>query len=302
MKRYWLGLAAAVVALLFTGHFRSLARPPHQAVWLPAQDVVVRTVTAGAGDTTVILLHGYAESLMAFRPMFDRLAQNYRVVALDLPGFGVSDKPESGPYDLASYVARLTHLLESHSEGPTVVVGHSMGGEVAAALALALPDKVVAAVLIAPAGYGLSPAFASLTRDNPDVLSWVNSLVGLVLPVHDPRWLAEPEALSEYDPVLDPAYRHSLSQVLAEFDFAGLRGRLGEIRQPVLLIWGKRDPTIPLEFGEEMARDLPCVTMLTVQRTLHRPHQTEPGLVASAIEEFLKEPGCGPDRSSGNGD
>ncbi len=286
-----LGLVAAAAGLLFTSSLRPSAVPRHLALWLPAGDVDVRTVTAGSGAETVVLLHGYAESLMAFRSVFDRLSLNHRVMALDLPGFGASDKPE-GTYDLESYVSRLSDLLDHQTEGPLVLVGHSMGGEVAAALALARPQRVASLVLIAAAGYGLSPAFEALADDGGDGLGWVNSLVGLLLPLHDPIWLEEPGEVADYDPVLDPRYRRSLTRVLEDFDFAALRGRLDRVKQPVLLIWGRRDPTIPYELGLAMAEDLPCATMVTVERTLHRPHQTEPGLVAAAIEDFLRQPEC----------
>src|SRR5690348_4817457 len=131
------------------------ARPPHHAIWLSAGDTRVRAVRAGAGDTTVVFIHGYSESLLSFRGPFDRLADRYQVVALDVPGFGLSDKP-TGPYDLATQTARLVAFLDSNTTGPVVLVGHSMGGELAASVALRRPARVVALALISPAGFGLS--------------------------------------------------------------------------------------------------------------------------------------------------
>src|SRR5207248_8172184 len=125
----------------------------NRAEWLDAGDTRVRAVRAGAGDTTVLLLHGFAESLFTWRSILDPLARTYRVVALDLPGFGGSEKPDV-PYTLDAMTERLSRFLDRWTQGSVVVIGQSMGGALAAALALRRPDRVVAVVLIAPAGAG----------------------------------------------------------------------------------------------------------------------------------------------------
>ena len=288
----WLVIASLLAGLIVLLDRRSTDRPPHEAEWLSADDVMVRTVRAGTGDTTILMFHGYAESLMAFQPMFDRLAAGTRVVAVDLPGFGLSDKPQTS-YDLASYLRRMTAFIDRHvpPPGAIVLVGHSMGGEVAAAVALERPDRVVGLVLIASAGWGLSPATMSVVSEGADVVGWINAVFGgLVVPLHDSEWLAEPAERRRYDPLLDPAFRAASAQVLNEFDFAALRTRFGDIRQPTLLIWGERDPTIPFAFGEAMDDAIECSRMITIRRTMHRPHQTEPDIVAEAIEHFLDDP------------
>ncbi len=288
-KRWWLALPL-LAGMVFLLDWNSSEPSPHVAERFQAEDLFLRGVRAGVGDTTLLLLHGYAESLMAYRPMFDGLAARTHVVAVDLPGFGLSDKPTSG-YHLQAYVDRMSAFMDRYLPGPVVVVGHSMGGEIAAALALDRPDRVVGVVLIASAGYGLSSTATVITRDGAEVLGWVNAAVGeLVVPLHDPAWMAEPEEWQNYDPLLDPRFRSASAQVLREFDFAALQSRFHEIRQPTLIIWGKRDPTIPLAYGEAMAEAIGCSRMIQVNRTLHRPHQTEPGLVTDAILQFLDDP------------
>src|SRR5882672_311101 len=174
----------------------------HQAEWLRADDISLRTVRAGRGDTTLLLLHGYGESLMSYRAIFDLLAARYRVVAVDLPGFALSDKP-APPYDLASYQRRLGDFLARWTSGPVVVVGHSMGGELAAALALDHPDRVVAAVLLSPSGYGLSPTVTDAKNLDTDLRGWVATILSTALPPQDPAWLAEPPDRAGYVPASD---------------------------------------------------------------------------------------------------
>lgn len=267
-------------------------RPAHRAEWLTAGDGLVRAVRAGRGDTTLLFLHGFSESLLSFRGPFDRLAGRYRVVAIDIPGFGVSDKPD-GPYDLAAQTARLTDFLDRYTTGPVVVVGHSMGGELAVSLALRRPARVVALALISPAGYGLSKRLDSLTPGTIGVLGWAGALATTgILPVHDPEWLAEPADRAAYAPAADPAYRHALEATLQSFDFAALRDSFARVRQPTLLIWGRLDPTIPFALGESIAVKLPCRRFVPLDATLHRPQQTDPDTVSSLLLDFLRDPRC----------
>jgi len=266
--------------------------PPHRAEWLHAKDVTLRAVRAGEGEPTLLLLHGYAESLLAYQPILDRLARHNAVLAVDLPGFGLSDKPDTG-YTLEDFVARIEAVLDEDISGPVVVVGHSMGGEIAAALALARPDRVTGLVLIDAAGYGLSPAFTTVVEEGSGALGWINAAIGVVLPLHDPGWLEESPEHAAYDPLTDPRYRAASTQVLRAFDFAALRTSFQDIRQATLLIWGANDPTVPLAFGEAIHDLVPCSRLVVLPRMLHRPHQTSPDTVAFEIERFMGDPpGC----------
>lgn len=268
------------------------ARPTHRAEWLEAGDTKLRTVRAGRGDTTLLFLHGYSESLLSFRGPFDQLAAHYRVVAVDVPGFGLSDKP-AGPYDLATQTTRLTAFLDRWTTGPVVVVGHSMGGELATSLALRRPARVVALVLISPAGFGLSKRLDSLAPGTIGVIGWAGALATTgVLPVHDLEWLAEPADLAGYAPAADPAYRHALEATLQQFDFGALRDSFSAVRQPTLLIWGRLDPTIPFALGESIAVHLPCRQFVPLDATLHRPQQTDPDTVTALTLDFLRDPRC----------
>jgi pimeloyl-ACP methyl ester carboxylesterase len=251
----------------------------------------LRVLEAGHGDTTLVLLHGYGESLLAWRLVLDRFTRHYRVIALDLPGFGLSDKPDVA-YDYPAYQRWIGDFLADHTKGPVVVVGHSMGGQIAAGLALDHPDRVVAAILIDPAGAGINTLLTDTGGIASPSTQWVASAISFVLPVHDSAWLAEPRGASDYEPSADSNTTRAARRVLEQFDFAALQHRFGELKQPVLLIWGEQDPTIPLSIGERIAAALPCRRFVPLV-TLHRPHQTLPDTVAAEMESFLAPTGCG---------
>jgi pimeloyl-ACP methyl ester carboxylesterase len=265
--------------------------PAHQAEWVEVDGLRLRALEAGRGDTTLLFLHGYGESLLSWRLILDRFTRHYRVVAVDLPGFGLSDKPDT-TYTQADYARWLGDFVTTRTTGPVVVIGHSMGGQVAATLALEHPDRVVAAVLIATAGRGLNTMLTDTGGIASASMHWVASAIGYVLPVHDSAWLREPPGAETYEPAGDSALARAGRRVLEDFDFSALRDRFPQIRQPVLLIWGRQDPTIPLSIGTEIATALPC-RQFTPLLALHRPHQTAPDTVSALILDFLHHPGCG---------
>jgi len=289
----WL-LIAPLLALLWALRDRPRPRPLHQAEWLDAGGVLVRTVRAGEGDTTFLLLHGYGESLTTWRAVFDPLTRSGKVVAIDLPGFGGSAKPDV-PYSLPAMTERLSRFLDRWTSGPVVLVGHSMGGELAAALALARPDRVKLLVLIAPAGFriGLGGIAGSMTPGKARTIGRYLALRSFVTPIHDPDWLGEPDSSANYDQTGDSSYSRAAARVLQDFDFTALRSRFRDLIQPTLLIWGGLDPVVPFSAGDTLSRTIPCVRYLPLPKAFHRPHVEIPDTVIGAIRGFLAGPrGC----------
>jgi pimeloyl-ACP methyl ester carboxylesterase len=165
-----------------------------------------------------------------------------------------------------------------------------MGGQLAAAMALEHPGRVVAAVLIAPAGAGLQPFLTDTAGVAPFATRWAAGAIAFVFPVHDSAWLRETDDGPAQ--VFGDSASVAARRVLAEFDFKALADRFQDLHQPVLLIWGRQDPTIPFEIGKRIADSLPCRRFVHLP-TLHRPHQTLPDTVAAEMMAFLHRPECG---------
>ena len=290
---WWIALP--LLAGLWVLLDRPPPRPPHRAEWLDAGGTLVRTVRAGQGDTTILLIHGFGESLTTWRAVFDPLAGWAKVVAIDLPGFGASQKPDT-LYSLPELTERLSRFIDRWIQGPLVVMGHSMGGELAASLALARPDRVGLVVLVAPAGYRIGLGWIIDTM-YPRKAATVGRYLGLrsfITPIHDPGWLAEPDSLANYDLTGDPKYERAAARVLQEFDFVGLRDRFRDISQPTLLVWGGNDPVIPFAAGDSIARLIPCVRFVPLATAFHRPHAEVPDTFLAIVRDFLANPQCEP--------
>jgi len=285
--RWWIVAGLLVLPLVFLLDRTRQGEERYQAEWLRSGDVHLRVLRTGTGDTTLLLLHGYGESLLAFRGLIAPLAQRFSVVAVDLPGSGLSEKP-GGSYALEPMVARLGQALDQWIHGPVVVIGHSMGGEVAAALAIARPDRIVKAVLIAPAGYGLGMGLTDepFSSQQQTMAAWSLKARELLVPVEDEQWIANPPDMPE-GARSDSASRRASAAYLQDFDFTALRGRFGELKQPTLLIWGRLDPLIPIEIGLRIAAELPRERFVEIGNAWHRPHVEQPVRVAAEILDFL---------------
>ncbi len=292
-RSLWWVLVPALLGLAVMLDRPRTSRPVHQAEWLDAAGVPLRTLRAGRGDTTLFLIHGFGESLFTWRALVDPLAARYRVVAVDLPGFGGSGKPDA-PYLVDSMTARLSGFLDRWTHGPVIVVGHSMGGQLAASLALSRPDRIAAAVLIAPAGYGLGLAGIAdtISPEKATAIGWYLASRAMLLPEHDDEWLGEPDSAAAYSLMTDPRYRRAAARILDDFDFRSLRTRFAEIRQPVLLIWGTLDPVIPYPLADSVLALLPCGRMAALSGALHRPQVETPDTVTSLILNFSGHPSC----------
>lgn len=301
MRRLLRRIATAFVAamLLWIGLDEPVgSRPRHQARWVEADGIYSRALFAGQGDTTLVFLHGFGESLLSWRALLDQFTGRYRVLALDLPGFGVTTAPGFA-YDYPSYRQWLALVMARYTRGPLVLVGHSMGGQLVAGYALDHPERVVAAVLLAPAGAGINPIFADTTSVAGPAAEWVTSAFSFVVPVHDTTWLREPPPDSSIR--ISEAPGEATPMVMQRFDFAALEHRLGQLRQPVLLIWGRQDPTIPFAIGKRIAAVLPCRRFVPLF-ALHRPHQTLPDTVVAEMRLFLRKGGCRQDGRTANGE
>ena len=255
-------------------------------------DLRLRFVRAGAG-TPVVLLHGYGESILSWQGVFDRLARDAEVIALDLPGFGLSSKPASG-YTADSMATVVSEFLDRLDLRRVVLVGHSLGGVVATAMAVRDPSRVLGLALVDPAL--IAPwALAETSDSSLTGASWRRVVAqyelvrGRFSSVHDGNWMAEDSEAAAYQPSGDPAYAIALTAVLREFDFAFLTPEgARRLTMPVKLIWGALDPVIPVQTGYALAERLPAATLVVLPRTWHRPQTERPTEVAHILTAFVR--------------
>lgn len=293
----------ALLSLALAVACRASALAPAQ--WFPAGSAFtaryltvdgtrLRYVDAGTGPA-IIFLHGLGAWLYAWRQVLGPVrAAGFRVVAFDNRGFGASDKPVHG-YDNAAYTQLLTGLMDSLGLADAVLVGHSLGGAVAAEEAIAHPGRVRGLVLIGSAGLGVrEPLLFRVARwplVGPLVLAWRGrGLVERLLrsTYAEPGLVTAADVDQYYAPVAEPAYGRALRGVLREFRFDGLVGRLDRIGAPTLLLWGEQDRWVPVAVGRAMASELPRSAFVTLPHAGHAVAEEAPAALTHLLLEFLK--------------
>jgi len=290
--------------VLFAGACRAAPIPesqrypagtPFRAQYRTIDGTRLRMIDTGNG-TPVVFIHGFGASMYGWRYQLPVVvAAGYRVVVIDNRGFGFSDKPAHG-YSNAAYAHLVVSLLDSLGIASAVLVGHSMGGAIAAEVALAHPDRVRGMVLIDAAGYGVRW---------PGVLKVAHwPFVGAIATSFRSRWVtgrilrstfADPSRVTEadvdqyYAPVPDPAYGRALRGVLREFRFDSLGGRLDRVQAPTLILWGDMDRWIPLRDGSRFARELQRSELALLSHSGHDAPEESPDQVNRYLLAYLKE-------------
>jgi pimeloyl-ACP methyl ester carboxylesterase len=263
------------------------AEPTIKSVELPSG---IRLPYAESGDpagTPVLLLHGYTDSWRSFEPVLPHLPGSLRAIALSQRGHGDADRPAAG-YRAAHLAADLAALADVLGLGPAIVVGNSMGAQVAQRFAIDHPERTLGLVLIG--------AFTTL-RGNSAVQALWDGAVSTLTDRIDPGFVREFQESMLARPVpaafLDTVVRESL-KVPARVWRAALEGQmeddatpeLGRVTAPTLILWGDKDAIAPREDQEVLAAAIPDARLEVYAGAGHAPHWEEPARVAADIASF----------------
>jgi pimeloyl-ACP methyl ester carboxylesterase len=254
------------------------------------------TIEAGTGDP-VLMLHGLGATKASFLPTIDALAPSHRAIAVDLPGFGDSDKPLWGAYDAPFFARAMVALLDALELDSAHVVGNSMGGRVALELGLAHPDRTRRIVLLAPSMPWLKPRpWAPYLRWIPTQLGifqpaprpLIEMIVKQMIPGSDKEWTAAgiDEFMRSY---LTPLGRAAFYAAARNIYLEEPRGpdrlwtRLGSMKPDTLFVWGRKDNIVPIGFARHVREELPAAQHLELDcghvPQLERPRQTHEAMV-----------------------
>jgi len=255
----------------------------------------IRYIDAGTG-APVVFLHGLGASLYTWRNTLQPIIQaGFRVIAFDNRGFGESEKPPTG-YRNADYERLLIALLDSLHVHDAVLVGHSMGGAIAAEVAIRDPQRVRGLVLIGAAGLGAREPLLFRVARWPLLGPFMLSFRGRGLTERllrstyaDPAKVTLGDVDQYYAPVADPTYGAALRAVLRDFDFNALDGRLERIQMATLLIWGAEDHWVPLAAGRRFATQLQRAAFVIVPRAGHAVQEEAPAETNRLLIRFLRQ-------------
>jgi pimeloyl-ACP methyl ester carboxylesterase len=261
--------------------------------------------TAGEGDAVVLLIHGIVGCAKQWDRVARLLAERYTVVAPDLLGHGESAKPR-GDYSLGAYAASVRDLLIALGHRRATVVGHSLGGGVAMQFAYEYPPFAERLVLVSSGGLGREVHLLLRAATLPgsefvlpviahERLHGVAAVLGQALERLGLRPSPDfAEIVRGYGSLADGgarmAFVHTLRAVL---DITGQRVNatdrlyLADLL-PSMVIWGERDPLIPVSHAQVAHRSLPGSRLEIFERAGHFPQLYDPVRFAQTLIDFIE--------------
>ncbi|HUJ76747.1 MAG TPA: alpha/beta fold hydrolase, partial [bacterium] len=252
--------------------------------------VTMEVLACGQGEP-VVLIHGFTASKEAWFFNMDALGASFRVLAVDLPGYGQSSKVVED-HCLAFYAGWIQRLLAQQKLGAAHVVGNSMGGAVAMELALQAPQLVRKVALVDPLGFGTEVAPGILERlANSSTRDEVQALMAVA--VHDPAVVLPAAVERSYAYRQQPGVPALLKRVAAQFsdgtrNLVDYSGRLKDLKMPVLVVWGKDDRLLPVANAANV-KALPNGSLKLFDQCGHLPQLEKAAEFNALLTEFLLE-------------
>jgi pimeloyl-ACP methyl ester carboxylesterase len=287
------GVFAVGLFLILTGRFGPApAAPAGESVFVDG--VRWHIVERGQGST-VILVHGFLSSSFTWHRVLDALANHHHVIAVDLPGFGYSERPARFDYSAPGEAAALLRFLAVRKLEKVTLVGNSMGGAIAMLVAAASPGRVSGVVLVDSATPWTRPILLYRILRLP--AAGETAMILLRKPavawMLKNRLYADPSRVT--DKVIEGWYRPLRLAGTARAALGLIRTRASGyerlpsmIRCRALVIWGAEDRMVPVPDGVRLARELRDATLVVLPATGHLPQEESPGEFLRAVEPFLR--------------
>jgi pimeloyl-ACP methyl ester carboxylesterase len=261
-------------------------------------------VKTGTGPA-LLLLHGLGCDHTTWQPVLAALARRYTVIAPDLLGHGLSDKPRAD-YSLGGYANGMRDLLTVLGIDKVTVVGHSFGGGVAMQFGYQFPERTERMVLVAPGGLGpeVTPAIRAITLPGFHQLMGLVTLPGVrQLTTTGLRTMAATglphardldEVAEIVDSFKDPRARAAIRHVVrAVVDWKGQivtmvdRAYLTQA-MPMCVVWGTDDSVIPVRHAGIAAEFAPGATVEVIANAGHFPHKDHPQRFVRILDDFVR--------------
>jgi len=288
-------LAAALLAGCLSFHEGPLPGEPRGDAFLDVDGVRIRYVDSGGSGPAVVMLHGFASSLETWDAVVPSLVPAFRVVALDLKGFGWSARPD-GDYSPQAEAALVLGLMDRLGIDRAAVVAHSWGSSVALAMADAAPERVTRLALYDAWVYEeqLSTFFVwARVAGLGEAMFWLwyaeRADDRMASAFYDSSYVTE-DLVEAVERSLDKpgAVAAALAAVRGQ-RFDELEPRYAAVGQPTLLLWGREDRVTPLSVGERLARQVPHARLVVYPRCGHFPMIEAATASTADLLTFLQE-------------
>jgi pimeloyl-ACP methyl ester carboxylesterase len=259
-------------------------------------------VQQGRGDPPLLLLHGFDSSVFEFRRLLPVLAPSFETWAIDLLGFGFTERPSQLTFSPATVKEHLYYTWRTLIGRPVVLVGASMGGAAAIDFALTYPDAVQRLVLLDSAGFAKAPPsgrwLLPLTYMGTEVLrnAWVRDRISQSA-YHNPKWASADAACCAALHLACPGWRKALVAFALSGGYNFLADQIAEIPMKTLILWGRSDRILGTADASRFEQALgsidgdgtPRGTLVWLDECGHVPHLEQPQKTAELIQAFVNQ-------------
>ena len=253
----------------------------------------IHYIKEGTGKP-LILVHGFGGSTYTWRHLIPLLSDHYTVYAYDILGFGLSDKPPDGNYDMKSHGDSLIGFIDALKLPSPSIVGHSMGGIIAGFAGINAPTKVDKLVMIEPGFYtNKTPAFLQymffpLNRIMARQFCSRSMQERFLLVSFYDKSLVTEEVVDAYMiPTRTPDILDSMAHMMVSAAAQKYGDVAAKVTKPTLLVWGEREEGIVAEVANRINGEIQGSTLVSVEESGHYIQEEQPQELAKAIRDFL---------------
>ncbi|NRD70750.1 alpha/beta hydrolase [Psychrobacter okhotskensis] len=257
-------------------------------------------VNTGASlPETLVLLHGTSASLHTWQGWTHELSDDYCVISMDLPGFGLTGPytDKSTRYDSANYAKFVIDVLDYLEVGRVTLAGNSLGGKIAWRTATLYPERVNKLILIDAVGYPATPKqvpigfklakYPILTPLLSRVLPRDVVKKSILSVYADDSKVDEALVDRYYDLTLRQGNRLALNRRLLEMDNTANQAQIKQLDLPTLILWGAQDDLIPVENAKRFHRDIANSQLKVFDNLGHVPHEEDSVATVKVVQQFL---------------
>ena len=317
-KYLFTGICILIGLFIYTGVFFDISREELEQKYATGKSQFInlkdgsRIHYRDEGDINkpaIILLHGFNGSLFNFERMVPFLSSEFRLISIDLPGFGLTGPVPSNDYSTKNSIKIITDLTEILGVDKFSLAGNSMGGGVAWRYALTHPEKIESLILLASSGIYTEEQREQIKKNESETpLVWKimrSNFASFFLSYYTPKFFAiqglrssvfdanlATRELSDqfHDLVLLEGSREAILSRFSSFSYQNESPEiLNEITVPTLIIHGEEDNIIPVNSSKNLASNIPNTKLIIYPEIGHLPMYEAPKRVARDIETFVSK-------------
>jgi pimeloyl-ACP methyl ester carboxylesterase len=306
VSAYVIGSLVIVVSMLFGYQDIPLddlkekyAKYPSTFTSIDGMEVHFREEGDLAVSIPIVLIHGTGSSLHTFDDWSDNLKHKYRIVRMDLPGYGLTDPFPDSDYSIDNYVHFVKQFLDERGIEKCIIGGNSLGGHIAWQFTAEHTERVQKLILIDASGYPNKAKSVPLAFKIAKI-PILKNLFMFITPkfiarssvenvYYDKSKVTDELANRYFELTLRKGNRRAFIERLAVNNSSESYKRIRSIKQPTLVLWGDQDLLIPVENAERFHQDLPNNTLVIMKDAGHIPMEELPLQSLSVVESFLDQ-------------